>query len=72
MRPTVAKAIIEQQLSPQAIARMFSVAAGKQSGKVAAIVLLAGSTKVQCSPPRLGWRHLGARPCLADAQGCQL
>jgi len=39
----VARLIIEQQLSPSAIARLFSLSASPDAGRVAAVVILAGS-----------------------------
>jgi hypothetical protein len=41
---SVARLIIEQQLSPAAIARLFSLSASPDAGHDAAVILLAGAT----------------------------
>ena len=64
----VARLIIEQQLGPQAIARLFSCSASHDRGRVSAMVLIAGSTARRHGHPE-GWNGDDERSLARQALG---
>src|SRR6476661_4189009 len=52
--PSVAALILEKQLSPAAIARLFAMGAARDCGRSCALILLAGSTARRDACPE-GW-----------------
>jgi hypothetical protein len=64
--PLIAALIIEQELGPDQIARLFTLSASKQAGRDAAVIILAGSIARYWAEPA-SWRGTHERELARDA-----